>query len=122
MRSFTIMTAALVGLVLLSAGTAQAADDKQLYEFYCAQCHGLSGKGDGPNVTKDFKTDPRNFTSVADMQKLSNADVKNVITDGGAAVSKSELMPPWGKTISEADIDKLVAYVWKLCNCKGKSN
>jgi len=122
MRSFTIMTAALVGLILLSAGTAQAADDKQLYEFYCAQCHGLSGKGDGPNVTKDFKTDPRNFTSVADMQKLSNADVKNVITDGGAAVSKSELMPPWGKTISEADIDKLVAYVWKLCNCKGKSN
>ena len=121
MRRFTIMIAALVGLILLAAGTAQAADDKQLYEFYCAQCHGLSGKGDGPNVTKDFKTDPRNFTSVADMEKLSDADIKNVVTDGGAAVSKSELMPPWGKTISEADINKLVAYVRKFCNCKGKS-
>jgi len=121
MRRFTIMIAALVGLILLAAGTAQAADDKQLYEFYCAQCHGLSGKGDGPNVTKDFKTDPRNFTSVADMEKLSDDDIKNVVTDGGAAVSKSELMPPWGKTISEADINKLVAYVRKFCNCKGKS-
>jgi len=121
MRRFTIMITVSVGLILLAAGTAQAADDKQLYEFYCAQCHGLSGKGDGPNVTQDFKTDPRNFTSVADMEKLSDADIKNVITDGGAAVSKSELMPPWGKTISAADIDKLVAYVRKFCNCKGKS-
>ncbi len=24
-------------------------------------------------------------------------------------------MPPWGKTISKADIEKLAAYVWKLC-------
>ncbi len=118
MRKFTAMIAILLGLILLSVATVQAAEDKQLYDFYCAQCHGLTGKGDGPNVTKDFKTDPRNFTSAVDMKKLSDADIKNVITDGGAAVSKSELMPPWRKTISAADIDKLVAYVWKLCGCK----
>jgi len=120
MRTLAIMAAALVSLTLLVGGTVQAADDKQLYEFYCAQCHGLTGKGDGPNVTKDFKTDPRNFTSAADMEKLSDADIKNVIMDGGAAVSKSELMPPWSATIAEADIDKLSAYVRKLCKCKAK--
>ncbi len=120
MRTLAIMAATLVSLTLLVGGTVQAADDKQLYEFYCAQCHGLTGKGDGPNVTKDFKTDPRDFTSVVDMEKLSDADIKNVIMDGGAAVSKSELMPPWGATIAEADIDKLAAYVRKLCKCKAK--
>lgn len=121
MKISTIMVATLVALGWFFSSAALAEEDKQLYEFYCAQCHGLTGKGDGPNVTKDFKTDPRNFTSVPDMEKLSDADIKNVITDGGAAVSKSELMPPWGKSIAEADIDKLVAYVRKLCKCKGKS-
>lgn len=121
MRILAIMAATLVSLALLASGTVQAADDKQLYEFYCAQCHGLTGKGDGPNVTKDFKTDPRNFTSAADMEKLSDADIKNVIMDGGAAVSKSELMPPWRATIAEADVDKLTAYIRKLCKCKAKA-
>jgi len=118
-RSLTMATM-LFGLSLLAGGSVQAEEAKQLFDFYCAQCHGLTGKGDGPNVTKDFKTDPRNFTTVAEMKKISNADVVTVITDGGGAVSKSELMPPWGKTISKADIDKLAAYVWKLCQCKGK--
>lgn len=120
MRTLAIMAATLLGLTLLVGGTVQAADDKQLYDFYCAQCHGLTGKGDGPNVTKDFKTDPRDFTSVVDMEKLSDADIRNVIMDGGAAVSKSELMPPWSTTISEADVDKLTAYIRKLCKCTAK--
>ena len=120
MKILAIMTATLVSMTLLVGGTVQAADDKQLYDFYCAQCHGLTGKGDGPNVTKDFKTDPRDFTSVVDMEKLSDADIRNVIMDGGAAVSKSELMPPWSTTIAEADVDKLTAYIRKLCKCTAK--
>ncbi|MCF6210392.1 MAG: cytochrome c [Gammaproteobacteria bacterium] len=120
MRMLAIMAAILLGLTLLVGGTVQAADDKQLYDFYCAQCHGLTGKGDGPNVTKDFKTDPRDFTSVVDMEKLSDADIRNVIMDGGVAVSKSELMPPWSTTISEADVEKLTAYIRKLCKCTAK--
>ncbi|HEB56220.1 MAG TPA: cytochrome c [Gammaproteobacteria bacterium] len=120
MKILAIMAATLVSMTLLVGGAVQAADDKQLYDFYCAQCHGLTGKGDGPNVTKDFKTDPRDFTSVVDMEKLSDADIRNVIMDGGAAVSKSELMPPWSTTIAEADVDKLTAYIRKLCKCTAK--
>jgi cytochrome c oxidase cbb3-type subunit 3 len=115
-----IMITMVFGLTLYANGSALAADGKQLFDFYCAQCHGLTGKGDGPNVTEHFKTDPRNFTNVTEMKKLSKADVKTVIADGGAAISKSQLMPPWSKTISAADIDKIAAYVWKLCKCEGK--
>ena len=120
MSRLSIMAAMIFGMSLLVGGSAHAEEAKQLYDFYCAQCHGFEGKGDGPNVTDDFKTDPRNFTNVEEMQKLKKADVVTVITDGGGAISKSELMPPWGKTIAKGDIDKIAAYVWKLCQCEGK--
>ncbi|HSG95759.1 MAG TPA: c-type cytochrome, partial [Afifellaceae bacterium] len=57
--------------ILGLASGAMAAETEQVFEFYCAQCHGLEGKGDGPNVSKDFPVSPRNFTSAEEMNKLS---------------------------------------------------
>lgn len=116
-----IKIAALAALAShLAIAPAAAAEAEKVFKFYCAQCHGLAGKGDGPNVTKDFPVSPRNFTDAKEMDKLSDADLKNVIMDGGPSVSKSPMMPPWGKTISEEDVDGLIVYLRKLCNCKGK--
>ncbi len=113
------------GLVLLASGllaanSAPAADAEKMFKFYCAQCHGLGGKGDGPNVTKEFPVSPRNFTSAEEMNKLTDADIKNVVLDGGPVASKSPMMPPWSKTLTEADVDALVKYLRQLCNCPGK--
>jgi hypothetical protein len=44
----------------------------------------------------------------------------NVILDGGPAVSKSAMMPPWSKTLSEDDVDGLIQHLRKLCACEGK--
>jgi cytochrome c oxidase cbb3-type subunit 3 len=110
--------ALVLGLGLASA--APAAEVEQVFKFYCAQCHGLTGKGDGPNVTKDFPVSPRNFTNAKEMDKLSDADLKNTILDGGPAVSKSPMMPPWGKTLTEAQVDALIKHLRTLCACKGK--
>ena len=96
-----------------------AADAEQLFNFYCAQCHGFEGKGDGPNVNDHFATNPRDFTDSAKMQKLTDADIRNVIMDGGAALDKSELMPPWGKTLTKEDINALVDHLRKFCACQG---
>jgi len=115
------VTAIMLTLALCAvAATAQAADSKQVYDFYCAQCHGLDGKGRGINVNKDFATDPRNLTSASDMEKRTDEDIRGVIKDGGPSISKSALMPPWGATLSAAEVDGLVAYIRKLCDCKGK--
>jgi len=114
MSRFVIVTATVLGLVLGAAGSAQAADAKEVFDFYCAQCHGVKGDGKGVNVTKDFATDPRNFTNKEDMAKRSDEDIKTVIRDGGPAISKSPLMPPWGATVSAADVDGLLAYIRKL--------
>ena len=120
MLRLVITTATALGLALGAAGSAQAADAKQVFDFYCAQCHGVNGDGKGINVTKDFATDPRNFTVAADMEKRSDDDIRVVIKDGGPAISKSPLMPPWGSTLSAAEVDGLLAHIRKLCNCKAK--
>ncbi len=122
MPRLTIVAGLLLSVSLLGSGAAQATDVdvEQVFKFYCVQCHGLEGKGKGPNVTKDFATNPRNFTDAKEMNKLSDADLKNVIMDGGASVSKSNLMPPWGKTLIEEEVDALIGHLRKLCRCKGK--
>jgi len=118
--SMAILSTALIVFGLIGANPVQAAETEQLFKFYCAQCHGLEGKGNGPNVGKEFPVDPRNFTKSDEMEKLSDADIKNVILDGGPSMSKSPMMPPWGKTLTEEDVDGLVKYLRKLCNCTGK--
>jgi cytochrome c oxidase cbb3-type subunit 3 len=120
--SMAILSTALIVFGLLGGSPVQAAETEQLFKFYCAQCHGLEGKGDGPNVSKEFPVDPRNFTKADEMEKLSDADIKNVILDGGPSASKSPMMPPWGKTLSEEEVDALVKYLRKLCNCTGKAS
>ncbi len=122
MIRFSAYAAAALALVVLAAGPVRAAEVEveKVFKFYCAQCHGLEGKGDGPNVTKDFPVSPRNFTSAKEMNKLSDADIKNVILDGGPAVSKSPMMPPWSKTLTEAEVDALVQHLRRFCACKGK--
>ena len=104
---------------LLGTGPVYAADAEQLFKFYCAQCHGPGGQGDGPNVTEHFATDPRDFTNTEEMEKLSDADIKNVVLDGGPALSKSELMPPWSKTLSDEEVDALTRRLREFCNCQG---
>lgn len=120
MSKLTQFATLLVCFGLLGSGTTIAADAEQDFKFYCAQCHGLTGQGDGPNVTENFATDPRNFTDAAEMEKLSDADIKNVILDGGPSASKSELMPPWSKTLTEEEVDALVTYLRQLCECQAK--
>ncbi len=120
MKRLLVLLAPFVLASSISSAPAWSAETEKVFKFYCAQCHGLGGKGDGPNVTKDFPVSPRDFTNAKEMDKLSDADLKNVILDGGPAVSKSPLMPPWGKTLTEKQVDGLIKHLRKFCNCKGK--
>ena len=114
--------AAIVALTSwISTSPASAADAEKVYKFYCAQCHGLTGKGDGPNVTKDFPVTPRDFTNAKEMSKLTDNYIRGIVMDGGPSQSKSPLMPPWGKTISDADVNGLIKHLRGLCKCQGKA-
>jgi cytochrome c5 len=89
---------------------------KKVFMHFCVQCHGEKGKGDGVNAEFLYPK-PRDLTDSEEkyMAKLSNQDIIDVITKGGAGVEKAVTMPPWGrKTLSEHEVGVLVGYVRTL--------
>ncbi len=84
---------------------------KKTFEYYCSPCHGMKGKGDGTFFTIDLKPKPRNFTDVEYMKKRTDDQLTKSITEGSKAVDKSNLCPPWGKTLTDKRIKELVVYI-----------
>ncbi len=111
----------LLGLVLIltlgMSAALEAADAEQgrlLYRDNCAQCHGLEGSGKGINAPH-LEVAPRNHTDYEEMNARTNEELFKAISEGGQAVNKSVLMPNWGHTLSEEDINNLIAFLRKLC-------
>jgi len=95
---------------------------KAIFMDKCSPCHGPEGKGNGPAGTS-LNPKPRNLTDASYMSTLSNEHLFKVISEGGASVGKSPLMPAWGGTLSKDDIWNVIAHIRQdLCKCdyKGK--
>jgi len=95
-----------------------AADALANYNWYCAQCHGDAGTGDGPNAGKDLPVAPRNLTKKEEMAKFSEEMIFNTLTKGGPANNLSSLMPPFGNVLTSDErkaLSKLVRA--EFCKC-----
>jgi cytochrome c oxidase cbb3-type subunit 3 len=97
-----------VWLVSAAARPAHAQEAKQLYEKSCVNCHGSSGKGDGP-AGKMLKPPPAELGTAT--KGKADADIAKVIKEGGKAVGKSAMMPAFGKKLTDEQIQGIVAYV-----------
>ena len=108
-------TLVLVCLMLWPlAGQAQdAAAGKEIYEQYCALCHGPQGKGDG-SLSANLDPKPRNHTDGAYMNALTDAHLLKVVGEGGAAAGLSPIMPAWKGILSAQQIQDVVAFVRTL--------
>lgn len=86
---------------------------KDTYRHYCMLCHGESGAGDGFNA---FNLDPhpRDYSDPAFQKKKTDADLADAIRRGGAGVGLSPLMPPWGHTLTDSQINQVVLYIRTL--------
>jgi mono/diheme cytochrome c family protein len=84
-----------------------------VFAHYCATCHGDAGAGDGFNAY-NLDPHPRDLSDPAFQNKKSDADLADTIRRGGAGVGLSNLMPPWGKTLSERQVAQVVLYVRSL--------
>jgi cytochrome c oxidase cbb3-type subunit 3 len=106
-------------LSLLSQGVEANAKEnaEDNYKTYCWQCHGIAGDGKGINI-RDMSVQPRDHTDAKHMSSLSDADIFKVIKDGGQAVTKSILMPPWAGSFTDEEIRDLVHYLRSLCRCQ----
>ncbi len=84
-----------------------------MYEHYCAHCHGPDGAGSGLFWDADMTPKPADLTALpaegADHDYLVEA-----IRDGSAVHGKSTLCPPWGRTISPDNIQRLARYIGAL--------
>lgn len=113
----TALIAAFI-IALSAPGASKAASAKLNYRFYCAACHGIKGKGDGPNATKTQPVQPRDHTNGAKMSRLSDSEILDAIKLGGAATNISRMMPPFEKTLTEKEIRALKDYLRKACKCR----
>ena len=85
-----------------SEATLKAAQD--IYAEYCAQCHGDTGKGDGPEAAM-YKTKPADFTDAHMMSEMTDGEIYYKMTEGRRP------MPSFKKTLTEEQRWMLVNYV-----------
>ena len=89
----------------------------QIYQWYCAQCHGAEGHGDGFNAPH-LVVPPRDHTKATYLETRSNQQLFEAIKLGGLAVGRAPCMPAWGYTIDDKTIWSLVGYIRDLCDCE----
>ncbi len=119
-RSALFALAAGAFLAAPAALAGDAAAGKAKYDMFCGSCHGATGKGDGP-VGGSLNPKPRDFSigdfkidADKDGKAGTDADLTLVIKNGAGAYGGSPMMAPWGATLSEADLDNMVAFVRSL--------
>lgn len=97
---------------------------KEMFGTYCAPCHGLDGKGDGPAAAA-LKKKPADLTQLAEKNKgkFPSAHVYAILKQADSPVHGSKEMPIWGtlfSSVSNSDaevhmrITNLVNYVQTL--------
>lgn len=76
------------------AGSSSARlEARKKFNEVCAQCHGASGKGDGPAAAA-LNPKPRDYSDGAWQKSVTDAQLSEAILKGGAAIGKSASMPP----------------------------
>jgi cytochrome c oxidase cbb3-type subunit 3 len=116
--SRALLLAAVIGF----ACPAHARDEAklkasaQLYDTYCAQCHGVQRNGKGVN-TIGLSVQPRDHSDTAGMNSLPATQMFNAIKNGGVAVNKSALMPPWNSVMTDEEVTDMVEYLRHVCKC-----
>ena len=102
----------LSSLLLLAVSSQTMAADyvamsgEELYVRFCASCHGVTGRGDGP-VAESLKVEVPDLTLIARRaQGLYPRDRIEKIIDGRHIVGAhgSRTMPVWGEDLSRLEI------------------
>lgn len=105
-----------VGMMLSLSGAEGAAESsidamargKALYERYCADCHGVTGHGDGPRAAL-LAPRPGNLVSAGTSSK-TDPELLRILRDGVPRTA----MKGWKDQLSERDRRDVLAYIRSL--------
>jgi mono/diheme cytochrome c family protein len=87
----------------------QAAEGQRVFYQYCVWCHADSTPA-GPSNRANVTPSPSLMNDGAKLNGLSDEFLRNIITLGGSAMGKSPMMPAWGKTLSQEEIQAVIAF------------
>ena len=96
-------------------------DGKEMYKNYCAPCHGLDGKGNGP-VASSLRQQPTDLTVLArnNQGKFPEAHVASILNFGSEHPAHGTAgMPVWGPILGRMDkasVNLRSMRVLNLCN------
>ena len=77
---------------------------------YCNRCHDSESSAERVSNFDNLEVKPHAFADGNALNKMSNADLTSIILHGGPALNRSALMPPYGNTLSAADVRALISY------------
>jgi mono/diheme cytochrome c family protein len=89
---------------------------KNVYDAHCVECHGESGRGDGPSAAY-LTPRPRDFTS--GKYKVRSTETGSVPTDDDLMQSVRQglyatAMPAWDRILADTEIREVVDYLKAL--------
>ena len=105
MNKYALIIIAASLFLQISIANAESAKDN--YRTYCMQCHGMEGDGMGVNI-QNMSVQPRNHSDSKAMGTRTDKELFKVIKEGGLAINKSSLMPPWADNFTDNEINDLV--------------
>src|SRR5262249_80915 len=82
-------------------------DGPELFKQYCAVCHGLDAKGNGP-MAVSLKKAPADLTHISARNggMFPRARVEQIISGNTRAAHGTHEMPVWGPIFSQVDRDQ----------------
>jgi mono/diheme cytochrome c family protein len=86
------------------------AQGQRIFYSNCVWCHADSTPA-GPSNRANVTPSPALANDGAALNALSDDYVQNIIALGGSALSKSAMMPPWGRTLKQDDISGVIAFM-----------
>ena len=93
---------------LISLGY-QEAQGKRVFYQYCVWCHADATPA-GPSNRSNLTPVPPLINDGEKLNGESDEFIQKMITLGGSALGKSAMMPPYGKTLSPAEIKAVISF------------
>jgi mono/diheme cytochrome c family protein len=85
------------------------AQGKRVFYAQCVWCHADSTPA-GPSNRSNLMPMPVLMNDGAALNGQSDEYLRNITTLGGSALSKSAMMPPYGKMLTQEEIEDVVAF------------
>jgi cytochrome c553 len=85
------------------------AQGKRVFYTQCVWCHADATPA-GPSNRSNLNPMAALMNDGAVLNGQSDEYLENIVTLGGSAMSKSAMMPPYGRTLTRQDIQDVIAY------------